>query len=418
MTTKNRIGIGILVGLLLCAGRLSAADGPLSLEDCLELALEHNPKLLAAHERLNAAEARVQQARVIPQPVLGYDSDMQEGVLDVNQPGETYLGLSTTVEFPGRRGLRIDIANQDSVGVGAEVAMQRLDLAFEVKTAFFGLLLERTKLEYAIRNLELVGSFVDLATARFETGDVGKVEVLRAQVEQAGATNALGSAENSERLAAARLALLIGKEPSEPILTPGEFPRPAQLPDVTFISEIAAASRPEVLAIQTALEREALSEKQAKRGRLPDLELGVARHRINGEGTFWDVTASVPIPLFQQQFKGEIAEARANQGMLRHELSYLQSQIAIEVQASYRQALTDRDRLDLYTDKLLGEAREVYEMYVFSYEQGEINGLELNAARRSLVDTYTDYADANFDYAVAVASLERAVGRQPEGASK
>ena len=46
---------------------------------------------------------------------------------------------------------------------------------------------------------------------------------------------------------------------------------------------------------------------------LPDLELGVNRHRVEGEGSWWDVTLSVPIPLFfWQPKKGEIAEAEAN----------------------------------------------------------------------------------------------------------
>jgi len=410
--------MGILLGVLMCAGWLSASEGPLSLENCLDLALEQNPELLAAQQRQIAAEARIQQARAIPQLNLDYDSDMQEGVLDVGRPGETYLGLSTTVEFPGRRGLRVDIAHRESAEVGAELTTKYLDLVFDVKTAFFDLLLARTKLDYANQNVALVDTFADLATARFETGDVGKVEVLRAQVELAGARDTLHSAENSEQIAAARLALLIGNDPSEPILTQDDFPPPPELPDAETISRSAADSRPEVLAYRTALDREVLSEKQARRGRLPDLELGIANHRIDGEGSFWNVTVSVPIPLFQQQFKGEIAEARANQKVLQYELSYLQSQIALEVQASHRQAQTARERLDLYSDKLLDEAREVYEMYVFSYEQGEINGLELNAARLSLVTTYTDYAEAAYDYAVAVATLERAVGRKPEGLAK
>lgn len=197
-----------------------------------------------------------------------------------------------------------------------------------------------------------------------------------------------------------------------------EFDHPPELPDLKLSSESLPAARPEILKFQTALDREALAEKQARRGRLPDFDIGVANHRIDGEGSFWDVTVSVPIPLFQQQVRGEIAEARANQKVLQHELSYLQSQIALEIEASHRQAHTARERLDLYSDTLLDEAREVYDMYVFSYEQGEINGLELNAARLGLVKTYTDYAEAAYDYAVAVATLERAVGQKPEGLSK
>jgi len=217
------------------------------------------------------------------------------------------------------------------------------------------------------------------------------------------------------QIAAANLALLIGKDPSEQIVTRGDPPLPEVLPDLVSASRIAMESRPEILVLQTALEREALVEKQAKKGRLPDLDIGVARHWIDGEGSFWDVTLSVPLPIFQQQFNGEIAEARANQRAIDHELAYLKARVALEVKATHSQALAARDRVDLYSGTLLEEAKEVYEMYVFSYEHGEINGLELNAARSSLVETYTEFAQATYDYSVAVATLQRAIGQESEG---
>ena len=54
-------------------------------------------------------------------------------------------------------------------------------------------------------------------------------------------------------------------------------------------------------------------------------------------------------------------------------------------------------------------------MSLFSYSEGAIGGIELIAARRSLLDTNTAYAEALFDHAVSTAELERAVGQDPEG---
>ena len=290
MTRNQRRKTGLALVCFLVAGIVSASDGALSLQDCLELAHEQNPLLLAAQQRQLAVEARALQAHSIPQLSLDYDSDMQEGVVDVTQPGETYLGLSTTVEFPGRRSLRIDIAESETTEGRARLATARQDLTLGVKTAFFELLLERKTLEFAEKNLELTDQFVELARARFETGDVAEVEVKRAQVEQAGAASALRTAENTAELAEARLALLIGRDCSEPLFIQESFPRSRIPAELATLTERAYSSRAEVVELTTAIERETLAEKQAHRGRLPDFDLGVARHWIDGEGSFWDVT--------------------------------------------------------------------------------------------------------------------------------
>ena len=51
-------------------------------------------------------------------------------------------------------------------------------------------------------------------------------------------------------------------------------------------------------------------------------------------------------------------------------------------------------------------------MFLFSYQEGDIGGIELIEARRTLVEAQVDYADALFEYDLAVAALEKAVGEE------
>jgi len=412
MTSKPPRIVAPALGLVLAwASAVLGAPETLSLEDCLERALAHNPRLLASHELRHAAEARVTQALAIPQPTLDYDSDMQPEVLDLDDSGETYLGLSQTVEFPGRRSLRIKIAREESAAVVEEVESRRQELILEVKTAFYALLLAEQQREHARRNLELASEFEELAAVRYETGDVARVETMRAEVELARARSELRQALNEAALAAARLGFLLGGGVAEPLTVDGDLRRPPLEADEDELVAKALAARPEVRALRHALAREELAEKQARRSVLPDVDLGVAEHRIDGEGSFWDVTVSVPVPIFRQQYRGELAEARANQGAVKFELEHLEQTVALEVLEAHRAAVTARDQLDLFNEELLAEAREVYDMYLFSYREGEIGGIELIEARRSLIEARTSYAVALYDYAVAVAALERAVGQ-------
>jgi len=178
----------------------------------------------------------------------------------------------------------------------------------------------------------------------------------------------------------------------------------------------ALLTRPEMRKIGLSLEREHLQKKSANMSYLPDLELGVNKHRVEGEGSWWDVTLSVPIPLFfWQPKKGEIAEAEANILAIQKETDHIKNTIALEVEEAYMNAVTTDNQIQLYETEILSQAEEVYNMFLFSYQEGEIGSIELIAARRTLLDSARSYADALFNYETALAALERSIGQTLEG---
>jgi len=159
-----------------------------------------------------------------------------------------------------------------------------------------------------------------------------------------------------------------------------------------------------------------MQKKQAHMSYLPDFELGVNRHKVVGEGSWWDVTLSFPIPLFfWQPAKGEIAEAQANIRALSREAEHLLNTISLEVEEAFMNATGARNQIKLFEEEILAQAEEVYNMFLFSYQEGEISAIELIEARRTLIEARTSYADALFNYRAALAALEKSVGQTLEG---
>ena len=76
-------------------------------------------------------------------------------------------------------------------------------------------------------------------------------------------------------------------------------------------------------------------------------------------------------------------------------------------------SLRAHDQILLFEEDILPQAEEVYDMFLFSFQEGAIGGIELIEARRTLNEARRSYADSLFDYALALAVLEKAVGRQP-----
>jgi cobalt-zinc-cadmium efflux system outer membrane protein len=400
------------------SGAPALENGPpaLTLEQCIELSLARNPLWLSAEEDYRASLARVRQAREFPQPSLDFDSDLQPRLFDFRQAGESYFGLSQTIEFPGKRSLRGRIASSESREYLADKDLLRLDLVFQVKEAFYSVLLASETRKYAAQDLELSRDFLAKAEAKFEAGDIPRVEVVRAGVEASKAATAVRLAENDVLLAKAKLNYLLGRGKFEPLEADGDLVR-APLPiDKEALIEQAVLSRPETAKAAAQLAGESGRRKEAVLSYLPDFDLGVSRHRIAGELTTWDLTLSVPIPLFfWQPARGRIAETRANIRALEKRSEDLRNLIALEVEQACLSAATAANQISLFEKEILTQAEDVYDLILFSFEEGEIGGLELIEARRTLVEARKAYADALYTYSMTLAVLERSVGRPLRG---
>jgi outer membrane protein TolC len=54
-------------------------------------------------------------------------------------------------------------------------------------------------------------------------------------------------------------------------------------------------------------------------------------------------------------------------------------------------------------------------MFLLIYQQGEIDGIELIEARRTLLETRKSYSDALYNYDLALTALEKSIGQSFEG---
>jgi cobalt-zinc-cadmium efflux system outer membrane protein len=397
---------------------LPADDNPpaLTLKQCIEASLARNPLWLSAEEDYQASLARVRQAKEFPQPSLAYDSDLQPTAFNFKQSGESYFGVSQTIEFPGRRSLRGKIAASESREVLADKDLLGLEVVYQVKEAFYSVLLAGEKRKYAGQDLDLARDFLDKAEAKYEAGDVAKLEVVRARVEASKATTAVRLAENDVLLAKARLNYLLGRAKLDPLEVEGDLVRASVPIDREALVERALQFRPEIARLEAGLDKEERRKSEATLSYLPDFNLGFSKHRLAGEASTWDFTLSFPVPLFfWQPARGRIAETRANIRALERQSEDLVNRISLEVGEACFNARTAADQIVLFETEILAQAEDVYDLILFSFQEGEIGGIELIDARRSLLEARKAYADALYNHSLTIAALEKSVGGSLEG---
>lgn len=418
MTMWMRLFAATAVLLAFGPSGLGADEGPssLTLGQCIEISLSRNPLWLSAEADYQASLARVNQAREFPQPSLAYDSDLQPRLLNFKRSGESYFGVNQTVEFPGRRSLRGKIASLESRETLADKDQLRLEIVYQVKETFYGVLLAEERRKYAAQDLDLARDFLEKARAKYEAGDVARLEVVRAGVEASLAGTAVKLAENEVLLAKARLNYLMGRAKLEPVEIRGDLVRAPVAIDRDAFFERAVRSRPEIARARAGLAREERLKTEAVLSYLPDFDLGLARHRLAGEVTTWDFTLSFPIPLFfWQPARGRIAEARANIRSFERQSEDLTNRVGLEVDEACLNVRAAADQIALFESEILAQAQDAYDLILFSFQEGEIGGIELIDARRSLLEARKAYADALYNHSLTIAALERSIGEPLEG---
>ena len=395
--------------------RLEAQNEKLTLDQCISIALSENQLIRASMHEYQASLARINQAKAISQPTLNIDSDLQPDILDIRGSGESYVGIGKSLKFPGKRMVETAIATKESDEMIMETELLKLDIIYQVKLAFYGFILNNERLDYAGKNLELTQDFLDKTKVKFEAGDAAQVDVIRAQVEVAKATSEIKTISNEVVQTRADLNFLLGRNKNNPLEIEKDTESPFLLPDLEQLIGEAMVNRPEIKRINYALEKELLMKRLANLSYLPDFDLGFSKHTIVGESRTWDLTVALPIPIFFRQYsRGEVAEARANYQSLQSELEYLKNNIHLEVESAYRSAVTALNLISLFDRDMLNQSEEVYNLLLFSYQEGEISGIELIEARKTLIETRKSYAEALFEYEAANISIERSIGKMHE----
>ena len=149
--------------------------------------LAHSPDHARARADVDAERQRVPQAGALPDPtlVLGIQNDGFNGIqIGVMPTSFWQVLMNVPLSWPGKRGLREDVA-EAQLGV-TEAALQRVRLTLlgEVERAYLDLRLVRGQLALQERLESLWKQAEEMARARYQVGEVPQSDLLRAQLER------------------------------------------------------------------------------------------------------------------------------------------------------------------------------------------------------------------------------------------
>lgn len=376
------------------------------------LALANNPQLAIAREQTNQFRAARVTARAIPDPRVSASLDDQTGLFRSGSGGARNVGVGLTIPFPDKLRLQGAVATGAVSNAEANYLTLRRQLAAATSQAYDSLLVAIRHLSDTKESLQLSSDFLKRTQARFDAGVVPRLDVIKARVDVAQATNNLISGNRDISNAQAALDRLIGRPLALPVVATDSLGIPPEIPSVEQLEPVALSSRAELAGIAAQRKGAGAATRLSKEFWLPDLNLGVNRDVTPGApATAFSTGISFPFPLFfWQHTRGEIAQAQARERELAASERDIRASIGEDVRTAYATATAALRQARYIADELLPSAREAFRSVSASYAIGGASALEVIEARRTLLDAETQYSDALAAANTSRADLERAIG--------
>ena len=377
----------------------------------IQLALERNPQLDVAREQIAELRAAKVQAVAIPDPAVTASLDQQPGFFRSSASGQKNIGAALQVPFPDKFRLRGDVAAADVKSAQANYAALQRQLAALTAEQYDSLLVSLRHRSDLTEAQTLANDFLKRTQARFDAGTAPRLDVIKAQVDVAGATNDLISNERAIANASSGLNRFIGRPLGAPIVATDSLGVPPTLPSVETLETQALDARPELAALMAQRNGAHSATTLAREFWLPDLTLGVSRDVTgnSGPGVF-STGLAFPLPLFfWQHTRGEVSQSQHRERELAASYRDLEAGVGQDVRNAYAAASTALRQAIYIRDQLLPSAREAYRSTAASYAIGGSSAFEVIDARRTLLAAESQYADALAAANTSRSDLERAV---------
>lgn len=382
----------------------------LPIDRLIEAVLAHNPTLPAAEYAWQAAQARIDPAGALDDPMLSTSVAPATLGADDIDPGVN-IQLSQRLPWPGKRDLRRQAAAQEAAAVRAGIATTRADLIAQTKTAFAEWHLVHAALTINDDSQALWREFRKAATANYAAGRGKRQDVLQADVQVERLEHRRIVLQRQHREVQARLNRLLGRTPEAALPPPGPLPASIAVPDLQTLRQTALAHRNEREALQARLEASQSRVALAKREFYPDLQVAAGYNSMWArEEMRWSVGVSVNLPLDRSKRRSAVSQARAQVMETQARLADLEAGILAAVERAHANVTETAHALALYRQRLLPLAEESFETAQLGYRAGTGDFQALLTSERDLLQTRLNYEQAQADHSRNLAQLERAVG--------
>jgi outer membrane protein, heavy metal efflux system len=424
-TSAVLTALAVFIGFTLPA--LGQTQGPvrITLDDAIQLAIQHNHNMLAFQTTIQQSEAEEITQGLRPNPTLfgdweylplGSPSQQNPSLYSgVSTPDylrnntEADLGLNYLIERGRKRQDRLQAQKDITAQTRSLVADSERGLTFQVATLFYNAQLAESTLDLAQQDLKSFQSTVDIAEEQYRVGGLGENDFLMIKLQLLQFQTDVEQAELAKLQSLSDLRQLLGYE------------------SVSADYDVAASF--EYQAVKVSLEdlqMKALQNRQDLRAAQQGVTAADSQYVLQKANGKQDVTvsgnysrtaginaasfaASIPLALFNRN-QGEILRTKIVITQAQELQAFTNGQVLTDVKDAYEGLLSNDKVVQLYLSTYLDVATKSRDISDYAYHRGGIALIDFLDAERSYRATELAYRQTLASYLLAVEQLREAVG--------
>ncbi len=383
----------------------------LTLKNAITIALDNNYDIKTKLASLPLAEAELIKAKYRPNPYLS-------STFEFVNSGATHPGdIGIELELGKKRYWRIRAAKTEGEINSKELDHIIWNTQIDIRRSYIQLAIAQQFLQLAEQRKLFYTKLFNTVQARYEAGDVSKLDLLRAKVEYLTSEDDLYKFEENFNNHEKDFVLKLGFDPqTKTNITLDDIEDEKQifkvktknLPNLEELQKIALKNRLDSKILEAENKKLEYQVNEAQWNRVPNLTL------IGGTATTmgaWgpDIGAQMNIPLFTNG-KGEIKELKAQLEQQKIAMNKKEFEIRTEVNRAATSLRIKEAQLERFKDEILLELGQVFDMINEAYAKGKYSITEVLVAEERNMDIKQRYFNSLEGYTLALIDFEETLG--------
>jgi cobalt-zinc-cadmium efflux system outer membrane protein len=406
---------------VLPAGAQKRPQDRLILSDIIQEALENNPWLEAAGQKVLSAERAIPQAGALPDPKLTFglmNLPVNSFAFDQEPMTGKQIAVMQMFPFPGKLSLSTDMAEFEAAAVRQQQQEVRNQIVQIVRRAYYDLYAVDRALETVQKNKDLMEQLIRVAEIKYSTGSGLQQDALRAQVELTKLDDDLVMWRQKRLIAAAQLNSVLNRPAGNPVdLTPSKLEVPEKM-DLAISRQEIERQRPLLIAWNEKLGKAEVAVKLARRDVWPNITVGAGYSQRDDLKSgarmhdFFSASITLDIPLFYKRKQNQkIAQRQLDFKAAEADYTNILNGVLAEIEVQKAELERNRKRIELYEGGVLLQAQQSLESVQAGYQVGKVDFLNVVDNWMRLLNYELQYHFALTDYYKALAGYEFAVGK-------
>jgi len=411
-----------LAVFLLCLASQPVQAEVLTLADAIAQAQAHSPDIHSLEAQVKSAQAKKRQTLAPSDPSLSLGYNDETGLASPGTSASKNYQISQPIAFPGKAFVSYDAAASQAQALEEQLRSMKLQVAYNVKQAYWQLALARKNLALHKGLKEDYEEILAVAKRRYEAGSITQVDYLNANVTLYADDNTVGDLKAAEENARSSLNILMGVDAT----------LPAHVKDLhveTFPIIVDSEAESKMLAHRAEINmNQALAEaaqhnlKLAKMSVLPDFELigGTTNYNVPGASPYagtsnrnhtYMIGLQMNIPLYAPISQKEtINAAQHDRDAAQDNLESMKDQSRSTLFATTANIRILAQKIKNYEQHLLPLANQSFKIALTNYGLGKIDFQTLSDTAATKRGMESDYNTTLLNYLIMYSTYGQLIG--------